>query len=82
MLYAILKNRRQPFPNLWEEIDESSVTVSPYFLSRVRDLQLFLREKDSVSPSLYYRLELGWNMQEAAMNLLHRFCRTEQEYIV
>lgn len=79
VLSVILKNPRQPFPMLWEEIDTSFVTASPGLLSRVRDLQMFIRDRDRLYPSLYYRLELGWNLQEAAVNLLHRFCHVRQE---
>ena len=85
VLSLILKNSRQPFPNLWEELDTSFVTdssIRSIWLFRVQDLQMFLRDRDRLYPSLYYRLELGCNLQEAAMNLLHRFRRTKQENVM
>ena len=82
VLSLILKGSRQPFPNLWEEIDTLFVTDSSISLSRFRDLQMFLRDRDRLYPSLYYRLELGCNLQEAAMNLLHRFCHAKKECVV
>ena len=70
LLYAVIMQPGQPLPDLWEEIDRPS--ASKFILEKLRDLQLYLRRRDDLHPFLYHRLELGWNLQEVAVNVLRR----------
>ena len=70
LLYAVVLKPGQLLPDLWEEVVEPS--ASNFILSNIRDIQLYLRRRDDLHPFLYHRLELGWNLQEVAFNVLRR----------
>ena len=76
----VLKNKSQGASGLClqniSEMADFKSSASPKIVLAVSKATEFLKDKDRMFPSLCLRLELGWDLNEVAVNLVKSSCRS------